>query len=148
MSLFIPDLQLLFCVHPDCRLKLCLLQRVLERQVIVLTDERENHGREISFERQPWHKSLVDWLVSGQQDAECDLEPWTLRPLSRVIQARQLRSLENTAQPRFGNEFDQADALNAPRVLAREAIERRLNLFNGVLGKFPLYLVLNFNWQA
>ena len=85
--LLVPGLQLFLSVLSNSRLELCLLQRVFEREMVVLRDEREHQRHDVTLERKPRHDALVKRFFGRKQDIDGDFKPRTFRALPRVIQA-------------------------------------------------------------
>ena len=78
MLLLIPFLQMSLGISSYRRLKLSLLHGVSECQVMMLTNEREDHGGHVSFKRESRDEPLMEGCVFREEHVERDLKPGRL----------------------------------------------------------------------
>lgn len=116
---------------------------MLEREVVVLTDQRKHQRHDIALERHSRNDPFVKRLFRSQQHVDRELEPGAFRTLARMVKAGQFGGLELSADTRIGDKWHEPDAFDAARVFSGKTFEGVLDLLQRAFRQGTLVLVLN-----
>src|SRR5437763_7026396 len=100
--------------------------------MVVLSNQRENNCRQISFERQTRNYLFVKRFVGRGEGNHRDFKPRPLIALSRMIESRQVSTFRGHPSPWLRNHTHYAQALNPAEMLARHARQRTLNVLQSI----------------
>ena len=87
----------------------------------------------------------MKWFIGLDQRCDGDFKPSALIALAWMIKSWEVRSLRGHARARLGYHVNQTYPLNTAQMLTGHAVQRALNINDGVSGQLALILIFDLN---